>query len=60
MINVTSDALGRWGCGAWSGNSWFQLQWPDKDVDILIVVKELIPIVLAGALLEATEGAMLM
>ena len=47
---VTSDASGRWGCGAWSRNSWFQLQWPDKNLDIPIAVKELIPIVLAGAL----------
>ena len=50
MINVTSDASRRWGFGAWSGNSCFHLRWPDKDVDIPIVVKELIPIALAGAL----------
>ena len=27
-VVVTSDASGNWGCGAWSGTSWFQYQWP--------------------------------
>ena len=27
-IVITSDALGTWGCGAFSGTQWLQLQWP--------------------------------
>ena len=45
-----SDALGHWGCGAWCGNKWLQFQWPDTARDLHIAVKELVPIVLAGAL----------
>ena len=26
-FSVTSDASGSWGCGCWSGSSWFQLEW---------------------------------
>ena len=25
--HFTSDASGSWGCGAWHGDKWFQLQW---------------------------------
>ena len=25
--SATCDASGTWGCGAWSGSSWFQLEW---------------------------------
>ena len=28
-FRITSDASGQWGCGAWSGWSWFQFEWPD-------------------------------
>ena len=27
---VTSDVSGSWGCGAYSGPQWFQLQWNDN------------------------------
>ncbi len=26
-VEITSDASGSWGCGAWHGDSWFQLPW---------------------------------
>ena len=48
-VQLTSDASGTWGCGAWHGNGWFQVQW-DRRADVLsIAAKELIPIVLACA-----------
>jgi hypothetical protein len=28
VFAVTSDASGSWGCGGWSGSSWFQFGWP--------------------------------
>jgi hypothetical protein len=46
---LTSDASGNWGCGAFSDNRWFQLQWAGKTVSLHITVKELIPIVIATA-----------
>ena len=30
-ITVTSDASGNWGCGAFSGDKWFQVQWNSKN-----------------------------
>lgn len=39
--SVTSDASGSWGCGAWSGSKWFQLQWPTSLRDYHISFKEL-------------------
>ena len=42
-------ASGSWGCGAFCGEDWFQLQWPESLQDYQITVKELIPIVLAAA-----------
>ncbi len=45
---LTSDASGNWGCGAFtSGGGWFQLKWPDSWRDTNIMVKELLPTVLA-------------
>ncbi len=41
---MTSDASGSWGCGAWHGNSWFQIQWDDRAKDMSIACKELIPL----------------
>ena len=38
---ATSDAYGRWGCGAWSGSSWFQFRWPTAAKDRHISFKEL-------------------
>ena len=49
-VKLTSDALGRWGCGAFCGREWFQLQWPERVQASNITVKELVPIVLAAAL----------
>lgn len=47
---VTSDASGRWGCGAFSGGAWFQLKWVEQLQDHSITIKELIPIVIASAI----------
>ena len=47
---VTSDASGHWGCGAWSGESWFQVPWDANTTDLPITVKELLPILLVGVL----------
>ena len=45
---LTSDASGSWGCGAFSGNEWFQFQWTSEyGFDEHITFKELFPIVLA-------------
>ena len=48
-VKLTSDASGRWGCGAFCGREWFQLQWPERVQASNITVKELVPIVLAAA-----------
>ena len=48
---LTSDASGGWGCGAYiSTGQWFQLQWPEWWESVHITVKELVPIVVACAL----------
>ena len=43
------DASGSWGCGAFSGDKWFQIKWPQTLKGSHITVKELVPIVLAAA-----------
>ena len=48
-VTVTSDASGKWGCGAFCGACWFQLQWVTGQEQSHITVKELIPIVIAAA-----------
>ena len=40
-VVVTSDASGSWGCGAFSGAQWLQLQWPSCWVAYSIAPKEL-------------------
>ncbi len=47
---VISNASGSWGCGAYWGHEWLQLQWKhDMRVDkVLIAFKELVPVVLAA------------
>ena len=45
---VTSDASGSWGCGAFSGSSWFKLQWSATYSDVHISAKELVPVVIAA------------
>ena len=47
---VTSDASGSWGCGAYSGSQWFQLQWNDNLLNKSIAVKEMVPIIIAAAI----------
>lgn len=51
-VTLTSDASGKWGCGAfWSGN-WFQLAWQavPQARQWNIAIKELIPVVMAVAI----------
>ena len=45
---ITSDASGHWGCGAWHGREWFQLQWNKQSEQFHIAAKELIPILIAA------------
>jgi hypothetical protein len=47
-LSIVSDASGNWGCGAFSGDRWFQLKWPAELQDSNITVKELVPIMLAA------------
>ena len=51
---LASDASGLWGCGAWSGDKWFQVQWDASTLGLPITVKELLPILLAGILWGST------
>ena len=46
---ISSDASGSWGCGAFSGDKWFQIKWPLTLQASHITVKELVPIILAVA-----------
>ena len=46
-VELTSDASGFWGCGAWWGSKWFQVQWDDCTKEFSIAIKELIPIIIA-------------
>ena len=49
-IELTSDASGSWGCGAWSGQKWFQAEWDDASRQKCIAVKELVPIIIAAVI----------
>lgn len=49
-VQVTWDASGSWGCGAFWDVHWYQLPWPEGWMDIPITAKELAPIVLAAML----------
>ena len=53
-VVLTSDASGNWGCGAYSSTNWFMLPWSGLNAHYHITVKELIPIVIAGAIWGAT------
>ena len=44
---LASDASGSWGCGAYYDSHWFQLRWDHRSEGLPIMVKELLPIVLA-------------
>ena len=47
---ITSDASGRWGCGAFTERGeWFQYRWPAEWESVHITVKELLPIVVSVA-----------
>ena len=48
-VELTTDASGSWGCGAWCGQQWFQLPWDERAQPLSIAAKELIPIILACA-----------
>ena len=48
-LQTWSDASGSWGCGAFQGPLWLQLQWTPKLQHLSIAIKELIPVVLAAA-----------
>ena len=39
---------GGWGCGAFHGTCWFQLQWPESWASVTIAPKELVLIVVAA------------
>ena len=54
QLEITSDASGSWGCGAWHNHSWFQVQWDSRAQALSIAEKELIPIILT---LTAWGGA---
>lgn len=47
-VTMVSDASGVWGCGAWSENSWFQMEWDEASREKNISVKELLPIIIAA------------
>ena len=47
--SFTTDASGGWGCGAFHGSEWFQLQWDVHAAPLHITIKELLPIVMAVA-----------
>ena len=49
-FTLVSDASGSWGCSAYWGSQWFQLQWPAGFQPLSIAIKELIPVVIAAAL----------
>ncbi len=49
ITEVTTDASGSWGCGAWHNWSWFQIQWGPRSEHLSIAAKELIPIIMASA-----------
>ena len=44
---MASDASGSWGCGAWHDSRWFQVKWDAASQELPIMVKEMLPIVLA-------------
>ena len=52
-IVLTSDASGRWGCGAFWNTFWFQFEWSEALRSLHITNKELIPIALAAATCRA-------
>ena len=47
---LNTDTSSSWGCGAWSGVHWFQLEWDVRSTSLPIAVKDLIRIILAAGL----------
>ena len=39
VTEMASDASGSWGCGAWHGHQWFQLQWDQRSSELTIMVR---------------------
>ena len=54
-LSMVSDASGKWGCGAFSSDGWFQLKWPAEMQDSHITVKELAPIIGSRNMGQAME-----
>lgn len=50
MVELVSDASGSWGCGAFWGSRWLQVQWDESAVRLPIAAKELFPIILGAAI----------
>eukprot|EP00731_Ephydatia_muelleri_P036077 Em0199g3a len=50
MVELVSDASGSWGCGAFWGSRWLQVQWDESAVCLPIAAKELLPIILGSAI----------
>ena len=46
QLEVTSDASGSWGCGAWCRTSSLQIQWGSQSKPLTITEKELVPIIM--------------
>ena len=49
QVQITSDASGNWGCGAFWGTKWFGIPWAGPISSNHITVKELAPILVAAA-----------
>ena len=47
QLDMSSDASGSWGCGAWHQSRWLQVQWGPQSQSLSITEKELVPIILA-------------
>ena len=46
-VDLFTDASGSWGCAAWHGDAWFQVEWDSRSHPLSIAEKELVPIILA-------------
>lgn len=50
FVEFASDASGAWGCGAWHGSRWLQMQWQAEAAARHIAFKELLAVVAWGPL----------
>lgn len=48
-VDLALDASDSWGCAAWHDTWRIQIHWDDHVLALLIVAKELLPIVMAAA-----------